>query len=118
MSDLERIINDAFEQRAELTPTRHDADVRQAVDSALAYQQQHPETLVLVTGDHETGGITLGYDEDREIVMEYASGAHTGTLLPLFASGPGAERFAGIIRNDSVGQLLIDIVGGGPSGMR
>ena len=33
-----------------------------AVDEAVAFAQQHPdETLILVTGDHETGGLTIGY---------------------------------------------------------
>jgi alkaline phosphatase len=30
-------------------------------------------------------------------------------MIPLFASGPGAERFAGIIDNHRVGQLLLEI---------
>lgn len=33
-----------------------------AVDEALKFYEQHPdETLILVTGDHETGGLTIGY---------------------------------------------------------
>lgn len=33
-----------------------------AVASAVAFYNEHPdETLILVTGDHETGGLTIGY---------------------------------------------------------
>lgn len=33
-----------------------------AVDVAIEFAQQHPdETLILVTGDHETGGLTIGF---------------------------------------------------------
>lgn len=33
-----------------------------AVREAVAFYNQHPdETLILVTGDHETGGLTIGY---------------------------------------------------------
>lgn len=33
-----------------------------AVESALKFYAEHPdETLILVTGDHETGGLTIGY---------------------------------------------------------
>ena len=32
-----------------------------AVKVALAFQEKHPETLVVVTGDHETGGMTMGF---------------------------------------------------------
>ncbi len=89
-------------------------DFDRAVGLALDYQATHPQTLVIVTGDHETGGITLTHDAEREIVMRYASGRHTGTLLPLFASGPGAERFAGIIANYRVGEILLEMLRTGP----
>lgn len=92
------------------TITAEMLDFDAAVGLALDYQAQRPGTLVLVTGDHETGGISLTYDADREIVMQYASPGHTGTLIPLFASGPGAERFAGIIENYRVGEILLDMV--------
>ena len=85
-------------------------DFDAAVGVALDHQADHPETLIVVTGDHETGGMSLTYDENREIVMQYASGGHTGTLIPLFASGPGAERFGGIIENDRVGQILLGML--------
>ena len=33
-----------------------------AVNEAILFQQKHPaNTLILVTGDHETGGLTIGY---------------------------------------------------------
>ncbi len=33
-----------------------------AVDKAIAFYRKHPkETLILVTGDHETGGFSIGY---------------------------------------------------------
>ena len=33
----------------------------EAVKVALAWQDAHPETLVIVTGDHETGGMSMGF---------------------------------------------------------
>lgn len=90
------------------------ADFDSLVGMVLDYQAQHPDVLVLVTGDHETGGMALPYRNDprRTMFMTWTTGGHTGTLLPLFAMGPGAERFGGIIRNDRVGQILKELVGG------
>ncbi len=85
-------------------------DFDAAVGLALAFQAEHPETLVVVTSDHETGGLSLPHDSDREIVMEYSTGSHTGVLIPLFAAGPGAERLGGILRNDEVGQILLEMM--------
>ena len=92
--------------------TQEMLDFDRAVGLALDFQREHPGTLVVVTGDHETAGISLTHDREREVVMRYASGNHTGTLIPLFAAGPGAERLTGIIRNDRVGQVLKELVRG------
>jgi alkaline phosphatase len=85
-------------------------EIDEAVRLALDYQERHPETLVVVTSDHETGGITLPHDQDRNVVMQYSTQSHTGALVPLFASGPWAERFGGLLENWEVGQLLLQAV--------
>lgn len=113
MIENEESDTQAHRNRSREVVTAEMLDLDAAVRLALDYQAAHPETLVLVTGDHETGGIGLVYDPSdprREIIMQYASGGHTASLLPLFASGPGAERFGGIIRNDRVGQILLEMV--------
>lgn len=96
------------------TITTEMLDFDEVVRLALDYQAEHPGTLVLVTGDHETGGLSLPYGADRERTMftAWATPGHTGVLLPIFASGPGAERFGGIIGNDRVGQILMELLGG------
>ena len=94
----------------EATITTEMLDFDRAVSIALDYQEANPGTLIIVTGDHETAGMTLPYDEEREPVLRWEWGGHTGVLIPLFASGPGAERFTGIIRNDRVGQILLELL--------
>ncbi len=81
-----------------------------AVGVALDFQERHPETLVLVTADHETGGLHLTHDAHREIVMGYATISHTAALVPLFAAGPGAERFGGLKGNDEIGRILLELI--------
>jgi alkaline phosphatase len=46
----------------------------------------------------------------ERLVAEYTTSGHTGQMVPLFASGPGAEAFAGMIDNYRVGQLLLETV--------
>ena len=45
------------------------------------------------------------------LVARYTSPNHTAQLVPLFAIGPGAEQFNGLIDNSSVGQILLETVG-------
>ena len=110
MIENEESDTQAHRNASEDVLTQEMLDFDAAVDQVLEFQARNPGTLVVVTSDHETGGVALLYDGDREIVMHYPSTAHTGVLVPLFASGPGAERFSGILRNDRVGQILKELV--------
>ena len=85
-------------------------DFDDAIRAALDYQAGHPETLIVVTADHETGGISLIPDRRRNSVLKYATRDHTAALVPLFATGPGASQFGGLRENWEIGQLLLDAV--------
>ncbi len=145
-------------------------DFDASIRKGLEYQAQNPETLILVLGDHETGGLAIEllsarrllrttaseldtlnmrlretaqvFDganrhlidstmhfakrasallraRSREVgsaeilVGRYTGGGHTAEHIPLFASGPGADRFGGLIENWQVGQLLLNFVDSG-----
>ena len=88
-------------------------DVDEAIRRGLEYQRKHPETLLVVVADHETGGLNVQADSAGRLVARYTTGNHTTALVPLFASGPGAEQFGGIIDNSKVGQLLLAAVASG-----
>jgi alkaline phosphatase len=138
-------------------------DLDRAIGVALEYQSSHPETLIVVTADHETGGLAIQQtgsrrlltraaatadstvaqlaeaisiadrelatladsaswymgrvstllrrqarllDDSSTLVARYTTGGHTAQMVPLFASGPGAEQFGGMKDNWEVGELL------------
>jgi alkaline phosphatase len=83
-----------------------------AIAVGLDYHSRNPRTLILVIADHETGGIHLLGDADRNLVLEYGTGGHSAVRVPIFAIGPGSERFGGLVDNDEVGRALLDLVGG------
>ena len=95
-------------------------DLDYAISVALQYQQRHPETLIVVASDHETGGLAVQLDYSRgsrsrrgwrdRLIARYASEEHTAQLVPLFARGPGAEKFGGIHPIAEIGKLLIAAV--------
>lgn len=87
-------------------------DLDRAVGVALDYQARHPETLVVVVADHETGGLALQFDSTGTFREAYTTIAHTAEMIPLFAIGPGAEHFGGLIRNTRVGELLMERISG------
>jgi alkaline phosphatase len=76
-------------------------DFDKAVGVALEFAGTNSETLVVVTADHETGGMTLtgGSIQDRTTVAHFAGTSHTAVMVPIFSFGPGAEKFSGIHDN-------------------
>lgn len=52
----------------------------------------NPETFVLITADHETGGLA----PDENGVLTFSATEHTGANVPIFAYGKGAELFDGV----------------------
>jgi alkaline phosphatase len=88
-------------------------DFDKAVKSALDFAEKDGNTLVVVTSDHETGGLTLpmGSMENGKIVKPvFSSDNHTAAMVPTFAFGPGAEKFGGMYDITHVGKTLIELV--------
>ncbi len=76
-----------------------DATVRQALEFAAS----NGETLVLVTGDHECGGLALTKTSNRKQFQPvFAARLHSAALVPVFAYGPGAATFSGIYENTAI----------------
>ena len=67
---------------------------------------------VVVTADHETGGLTLvdGDLSTGKITGRYSTSGHTGLMVPVFAYGPGAEVFGGIDENTSFFNKFISLL--------
>ena len=73
----------------------------------IEYVNQHPETLLVVTADHETGGAGVYYNgnvpgNEGPLRMKFSTSGHTGTVVPIFAYGAGAENFAGVMKNTDI----------------
>jgi hypothetical protein len=90
-------------------------DLDRAIAVALDFRARHPETLVLVVADHDSGGLALhpakGAGDTAPLQAHYTTksgttAGHTALMVPLFADGPGAERFGQIIDNAEVGRRL------------
>ena len=79
-------------------------DFDQAVGVALEFARDNGETLVIVTADHETGGLTLtnGNFQTGEITSLFTTTDHTGVMVPVFAFGPFAATFSGIQQNTDI----------------
>lgn len=87
-------------------------DFDNAVKAALEFAQQDGETLVVLTADHETGGMTLQRQkaDGDSLEIYWTTGYHTGIPVPLMAYGPQATEFMGWRDNTYVGQKLSELL--------
>ncbi|MDP9363554.1 MAG: alkaline phosphatase [Chloroflexota bacterium] len=115
-------------------------ELDRAVEAALAFAARDPETLVIVTADHECGGLAIagsddppypyepgdglldtvlaGEDgpfpiagEEHGFVMGWATTGHTGAAVPVTAAGPGAERLTGAYENTHPFAVMAEAMG-------
>ncbi len=79
-------------------------DFDKTLGVALDFAKLDGETLVIATADHETGGFTLASDDGdyNKIKPVFSTDGHSATMVPVFAEGPGSEKFSGIYENTSI----------------
>jgi alkaline phosphatase len=95
-------------------------DFDKTIAAALDFAEKEGNTLVVVTADHETGGVTLapkvnqerGYADYKDIAPVFATTQHSATLIPVFAYGPGSEQFRGIYQNTDIFHKMKALVSG------
>ncbi|OAD91618.1 alkaline phosphatase [Aequorivita soesokkakensis] len=88
-------------------------DFDKTLGVALDFAKQNGETLVIVTADHETGGYTLAsYGNDyNKIKPSFSTTGHSGTMVPVFAEGPGASNFNGIYESIEIYHKMMALFG-------
>lgn len=82
----------------------------------IEYVNQNPETLLVVTADHETGGVGVSYKNHEvggsaPLSMSFSTHGHTGTVVPVFAYGAGAESFGGVMKNADIPVRIEKLMG-------
>lgn len=87
-------------------------DFDNAIGKVLDFVSTHKDTLVVVTADHETGGLCIVYPE-KDSRLRYATKwtttGHSACNVPLFAQGRGSETFDGIMDNTDVPKKIAQL---------
>ena len=87
-------------------------DFDQAIKNVYDFARRDGNTLVIVTADHETGGLAINPGSEMDnLNVAFTSNYHTAALIPVFAYGPGAEKFAGIYENTAVNAKMRELLG-------
>lgn len=87
-------------------------DFDKAIGAALKFADSNGETLVIITADHETGGLSL---LDGDISKGYVDGAfstgdHSAIMVPVFAYGPHSMDFRGVYENTAIFDKIMKVI--------
>jgi len=79
-----------------------------AVQVAIDWAAKRNDTLIVVTADHETGGLKVTKNNGKGKLPDvtWSSGGHTGMDVPLYAVGKNAKLFKGKIDNTDIFRLI------------
>ena len=83
-------------------------DFDRTVGKVLEWAEKDGHTLVVITADHATGGMTLvgGSLKDRSVKVHFSTKGHNGILVPVFAYGPRAAEFEGVYENAELAEKI------------
>lgn len=120
----------AHDNEGELT-IKAGQQLDKAVKVAKEYAKAHPDTLVLVTADHETGGLAIEGEDaedesgegiskedgpftvkgsDEKFYIDWTTGGHTSVDVALTAMGPGSSQFSGNYPNTAIHDKLVKLL--------
>jgi alkaline phosphatase len=82
-----------------------------AIGEAMRFADSNGETLVIVTADHETGGLTLLGGDIRNGYVDgsFSTPDHTAVMVPVFAYGPHSQDFRGVYQNTAIFEKIMKI---------
>ena len=82
------------------------------IQSVLDFAEKDGNTLVIVTADHETGGLALtgGNLKQSKVKGKFNTGGHSATMVPVFSYGPNSKLFSGIYENTAIFDKMLKAV--------
>ena len=77
-------------------------DFDASVAAAIEFAKNDKHTLILVTADHATGGLVLQKPKGSSIRAQWTTTSHDISPINIYAYGPGAELFSGVMDNTEI----------------
>ena len=87
-----------------------------AVEVAVEYAKTHEDTLVVVTSDHETGGLSIVSADanfnlsEQGVEYRWTTNGHSGVMIPIYLYGTGCECINGIVENTDIAKTLKGLI--------
>ena len=87
-------------------------EFERAVRVVLNWAKDREDTLIVVTADHETGGLKV--DKNNGVwnypAVRWSTKGHSAAKVPVYASGQYAQRFVGPMDNTDIHKFILEAV--------
>jgi len=79
-------------------------ELNNTVQTVMNWAYGHSDTLIMVTADHETGGLRVTQNNGQGVfpTVTWSTTAHTGVNVGIYATGENAQLFTGTIDNTHI----------------
>ena len=87
-----------------------------AVEVAVEYAKAHEGTIVVVTADHETGGLSIVSADanfnlsEQGVEYRWTTKGHSGVMIPIYLYGTANESINGIVENTDIAKTLKGLI--------
>ena len=80
------------------------------IKDLINFVSNNKDTLLLITADHETGGLQLMKQKDESFEIQWVTGSHTGMSVGVYAYGPGSQNFNGMMDNTDIFYKILEVL--------
>lgn len=85
-------------------------DFDATIKEVIKFINKNKNTLLIVTADHETGGLQILKKSKNLIKVQWGTGSHTAGPVGVFSYGPGAENFEGTMDNTDIHNKILNLL--------
>ena len=80
------------------------------IKDLINFVSNNKDTLLLITADHDTGGLQLMKQKNDSFQVQWGTGSHTGVPVGVYAYGPGSQNFNGIMDNTDIFYKILEVL--------
>ena len=80
------------------------------IKDLIRFVNKNNNTLLIVTSDHETGGLQILKQDGDKVIIQWGTGRHTSIPVGVQAYGPGAELFQGLMDNTDIHYKMLEAI--------
>ena len=80
------------------------------IKDLIKFVNKNNDTLLIITSDHETGGLQILKQDNDNVIIQWGTSRHTSTPVGVHAYGPGAELFQGLMDNTDIHYKMLKAI--------